>query len=626
MNRNIASICVVGVLCGASTAFGDIVLANWNSSNSYHAKLAHMPDFDQRRDNCCGSPGLPGDGGMHCVPTATMNMFCYAANHGFPWLDPGPGIWQSNLKYDEATNAISVLGALMGTTAANGTGGSGWKNGSAVWLAFFGNGLLTSSATYLDSNTTPTVNQMALKVCTGSVVAFAYGRYDVVGTIFGLPLLHRTGGHAVTFAEAKRNASTFYLRYRDPADDGTNATQSLFVNKEVTVTSISVVFDWAPLSIRTVHAIDYPSSDGKIRIVDGYVSVKPIWFLSFINTGGQYELKQFFPVLLGSSGISGNVAMGTIFGVKGLELELDGASALALVETSAAASLPKIRRFNLPEQTFVDLPIADAKAFITGRDGRIYVHDGSKLYCHKPDGSLESATSSIPTPTALAYDDVNDQIVVLSVPQRAIRRLNKNLSVVDTFIIPTSMPMAGDGSVIVNPIDQHVVFITDGSSQLGELTAPGAGLSFSQYTVIGLPTPKSLSPSDDGKIFASTVNGLRVLVQTQDAGWAIDGASPFHNLPITGRMASQRSRSNVDPLLHDTPDWNNILPEDLLAIGSSVIDCLGDLNSDNIVNGADIAVLLGAWGTADIIVDLNADGIVNGADMALLLGSWGACP
>ncbi|MBX3354225.1 MAG: hypothetical protein KF724_00830 [Phycisphaeraceae bacterium] len=51
---------------------------------------------------------------------------------------------------------------------------------------------------------------------------------------------------------------------------------------------------------------------------------------------------------------------------------------------------------------------------------------------------------------------------------------------------------------------------------------------------------------------------------------------------------------------------------------------LGDLNGDCIVNGADLAILLGQWGTCTgCAADLNNDGAVNGADIAILLGNWG---
>jgi len=54
--------------------------------------------------------------------------------------------------------------------------------------------------------------------------------------------------------------------------------------------------------------------------------------------------------------------------------------------------------------------------------------------------------------------------------------------------------------------------------------------------------------------------------------------------------------------------------------------CTGDLNGDGDVNGADLTILLGSWGTDDDVADLNDDGSVDGADLTLLLGGWGVCP
>lgn len=51
-------------------------------------------------------------------------------------------------------------------------------------------------------------------------------------------------------------------------------------------------------------------------------------------------------------------------------------------------------------------------------------------------------------------------------------------------------------------------------------------------------------------------------------------------------------------------------------------DVLGDLDGDGFVNGADLAILLGNWGTSDPLADLNEDGVVDGADLAMLLGEW----
>ena len=52
--------------------------------------------------------------------------------------------------------------------------------------------------------------------------------------------------------------------------------------------------------------------------------------------------------------------------------------------------------------------------------------------------------------------------------------------------------------------------------------------------------------------------------------------------------------------------------------------CPEDLNGDEIVNGADLGLLLAAWGTDQYDVDGNGDGI-SGSDLGLILAAWGKC-
>ena len=56
--------------------------------------------------------------------------------------------------------------------------------------------------------------------------------------------------------------------------------------------------------------------------------------------------------------------------------------------------------------------------------------------------------------------------------------------------------------------------------------------------------------------------------------------------------------------------------------------CVGDLNDDGSINGADLGLLIAGWGPCvdeDCIGDLNEDGTVNGADLGLMIASWGPC-
>jgi hypothetical protein len=54
--------------------------------------------------------------------------------------------------------------------------------------------------------------------------------------------------------------------------------------------------------------------------------------------------------------------------------------------------------------------------------------------------------------------------------------------------------------------------------------------------------------------------------------------------------------------------------------------CPADLDGDDAVSGADLAILLGQWGGGPgSSADLNSDGAVDGADLAIMLGAWGKC-
>jgi len=51
--------------------------------------------------------------------------------------------------------------------------------------------------------------------------------------------------------------------------------------------------------------------------------------------------------------------------------------------------------------------------------------------------------------------------------------------------------------------------------------------------------------------------------------------------------------------------------------------CAGDVNGDGVVSGADLGLLLSAFGTTDSQADLDGDGVVGGSDLGILLSNWG---
>ncbi|MFO0784077.1 MAG: hypothetical protein U0636_10385 [Phycisphaerales bacterium] len=63
--------------------------------------------------------------------------------------------------------------------------------------------------------------------------------------------------------------------------------------------------------------------------------------------------------------------------------------------------------------------------------------------------------------------------------------------------------------------------------------------------------------------------------------------------------------------------WESVLP-------SLTPPCPADLDGSGTVDGTDLGLLLGAWGTAPL-GDLDSSGSVDGTDLGLLLGAWGTC-
>jgi hypothetical protein len=103
------------------------------------------------------------------------------------------------------------------------------------------------------------------------------------------------------------------------------------------------------------------------------------------------------------------------------------------------------------------------------------------------------------------------------------------------------------------------------------------------------------------------------------------------NGAINSAVIEWSSDCNSDGIV----DYGQILNGELAdANGNGVPDiceqspCPGDIATDGVVNGVDLAAILNNWGTTGgaLGADANGDGVVDGADLALVLNSWGPCP
>ena len=104
-----------------------------------------------------------------------------------------------------------------------------------------------------------------------------------------------------------------------------------------------------------------------------------------------------------------------------------------------------------------------------------------------------------------------------------------------------------------------------------------------------------------------------------------------------GVTNDEEQEAESDPYDSDSDDDGVEDGDDVCPGGDDTVDsdedgtpddcetCPGDANGDGQVNGADLAFVLGWWGTDEASADFNQDGMVDGADLSYVLGYWGSC-
>ena len=171
------------------------------------------------------------------------------------------------------------------------------------------------------------------------------------------------------------------------------------------------------------------------------------------------------------------------------------------------------------------------------------------------------------------------------------------------------------GTMGVGPDGSVYSYRTPGSDVVIERLDPETGALIDESPVItgDFPVQPRMAIDADGRIFFT--NG----------GFSHGGVFSFE-ADLTLRWSEAVTNVNVGgPAIG--PDGILVvcgIGTDLRAYQTPAPACPGDLDGDGVVDGADLGLLLGAWG--DVAPgDLNGDGVVDGADLGLLLGGWGAC-
>ncbi len=641
------SLAAGAALLGAALAVpgqADIISAFYLNAENYNYEVKNMPDFDQRR------PTLPNTGKYYCAPASVLNMMGYLANHGYPGLAPGPGHWQSQTKFLEAGVALSSMGSWMGTTAFGGTGGSGWHEGTWIWLdlsPYSGQFIVNLYQTNSAAGFWPRTHHLAKTASNGSLIAFGYGRYEYAGTGLFLELGERVGGHAITLARAQASGSSgqITLHSRDPWHESpffNLDSQSTFANRVYDVeTHINIgVQPWV-----WIDSLDFSNGD-TIAVVDGYLGVVPVH--GFGYTPGGHKIFILNPFVI--DGFESLALSEYDYGdatIIDAAMHPDLTSMFALVECpEGGVKVKEMDAFTGETSTLLKVPTGKQISF--GNNRLLYFLEDTRLYemnidivPEDPGDPPPTQVMELPFPAdALSFWDDDHKFLVLSASEKKLLGYRTD-PVANFFGMPPAfehlvdVPLAGKISMAVHPPDPilppSVWLLSEASDSLFRISLQDGGVMES----VMLPNdamPTDISVNDLGDLFVSTADGLLQLTFSPDLGGWMPAAKPlFDHDDAFEHFHVARSRTNFHPAIHEGPGWEHIELEDEGLPG--IPDCIADLNGDGTVDVFDLLELLGTWGScadpcpeSHCTADLNGDCTVDVFDLLELLGKWGECP
>ncbi len=121
-------------------------------------------------------------------------------------------------------------------------------------------------------------------------------------------------------------------------------------------------------------------------------------------------------------------------------------------------------------------------------------------------------------------------------------------------------------------------------------------------------------------------NGLRVIAKTGDTNFTGTPANALTLIGGTGVNGSSGCTgisSSGWLTIRAGDSVNSVYTISRINLGGTGPSCPADIDANGIVDAADLAALLGGWGTT--AGDLDGSGDTDAADIAILLGAWGPC-
>ena len=607
----------------------------WNGRSDYTLFFSHMPDFDQVRTFSNDPPvlGLANNGSMYCVPTSIMNLGGYVANHGHPDAIPGNEAWQLQSNYNHATLDLAVLGSIAGTDPFSGTTLNGMHEAAKAAIPLDRFTVVTQGriGSYM-----PNIDDFAEWSLNGSIVAFCHGWYAQTGTVFGLPVLDRNGGHCITFSGASKGIFSDAVFTRDPADNNSDAfTQSTFTTRTYEFTRSPYIFGSNAYYATRIE----PSlgNDTTFRIVDGYTKVTPKAGVTLTYDRGiilQYAPGNFTqaPNTIELVAIDDDITS-MVFGP-------DDDRIYVMAEDADGNSFLLCSRLVDPDWVEVsDFPFPNVQSmmFADNRD-LIVLADGAMTQYQlfeSEDGTVglePIASTNVADNALMGYDHKSHRAISFDPGEQALQIYSGDVGGDGEFVgLPLGGPLPDEGNFFCWDESRDAAWIGKPGSDAVFLATPivGAGEADVEIHVIDPDvTPIGIMVDDMGHVLLNTGDKWQEYRLSDESGeWTRVGSSPFDGMPVGQITQLSRSHTNYDPDVHLAEEWINIFPT---SFGEAIVDCNGDLDNDRVVGFGDLLMILSAWGPcptdAYCDADLDYSGDVGFGDVVSLLASWGDCP
>ncbi len=565
---------------------GQVVASYFNGDGDFGYDIQSMTDLDQKR------LGLQNDGCMYCVPTATMNLFGYAANFGYPDLPPGPGFWQGEANHDFITNHLGFLGLVMKTNPTGGTSFGNMVDGADEWISNYSQQLFTS-ANARKSGYWPTIDDITEIAVNGGLVQFCYGRYDWQ-LIADRPFLTgRTGGHCVTlklaFATNGQIDGPRLIHMRNPSSsDGDLESNSDYSSSNLnTAENLTIGISYIDDGVTTEYNVTslLNPTPGQYRIIDSYLALYP-------NGGASYSGIQVNPAFIGGGlGFVQNQQPQPFNAPPGSSILSVIPHPLAhstLVMTAAPESPVQLfearhsGRFN----HLIDLD-EDVQSLAAGPNNTMLIVKLKSLlvssYQNSRSGKgsvsepelILSIPAAIPRITSVAVDCESDEIYVCA----GSFIYNKQPNVAASVVFRSS----GVGNATLPFVDTAVyngqlfAVLSDGRVVKTNLNRTDADDGFMHFENVNLPlltAPIAIGFDSQGRMYVSDQQqGLLEFVSDGNGGWVFPKTFNFVGMfPPGHRFVPFKNNTNIRPGDLIESEWKNILPQDLIPLGPDLPD------------------------------------------------------